>query len=234
MTPPVEPVLSRRLECVLGLLGPCQVLADVGTDHGLVPVAAVCRGLAARALAVDLREAPLAGALTLIEKSGVADRVIALRGDGLSGLEGRTVDAVVMAGMSGESMLRILERAPDVLARVTQLVLQPNQNAQLLRRWALQTGWHLRDESMLEERGQFFVTCRFAPGAGRDPAYRLPGWTEEALCSVGPRLLARRDPVACRWFERQRARVSRWVDRDARRLQPELDVWDAACAVMRP
>jgi tRNA A22 N-methylase len=143
------------------------------------------------------------------------------------------VDAVVVAGMSGESVLRILAMAPEVLAGVGQLVLQPNQNVHLLRGWALRNGWHLHDELMLEERDQFFVTCRFIPGAGPDPAYAIPGWTEDALCKVGPRLLTRKDAVASRWFERQRARVSRWVQRDASRLRPELDVWNAACDAMR-
>ena len=199
-----------------------------------MPVAAVRRGLAERAMAVDLREAPLAGARALIERSGLADRIVAAQGDGLSGLHERAVDAVVVAGMSGESVSRILEQAPEVLAGAGQLVLQPNQNVHALRSWALRNGWFLRDEHMLEERGQFFVTCGFVPGSGRDPAYSVPGWTEEALCQVGPRLLARKDAVASRWFERQRARLSRWVQRDASRLQPELDIWDAACRAMRP
>jgi tRNA A22 N-methylase/ubiquinone/menaquinone biosynthesis C-methylase UbiE len=229
MTPPVAAVLSRRLEGVLGLLRPCALLADVGTDHALLPVAAVSRGVARRAIAADLREAPLSGARAHIERMGLGARIDASRGDGLSGLQDRGVDAVVIAGMSGNSMLRILEAAPRVLASVSQLILQPNQDVHELRAWALRNGWHLRDEQMIEEGGQFFVLCAFVPGEGEDPAYSLPGWTERALCTVGPRLLARKDSVALRWFERQRARVSHWLKRDVDRLQPELEVWDAAC-----
>jgi hypothetical protein len=87
---------------------------------------------------------------------------------------------------------------------------------------------------MLLERGQFFVVCAFAPGAGEDPAYAIDGWTKEALCNIGPWFLTRKDAVALRWFERQRARVSRWIERDVNRLKPDLDVWDAACEAMRP
>jgi tRNA (adenine22-N1)-methyltransferase len=228
------PILSRRLECVLELVRPCTLLADVGTDHALLPIAAVCRDTATRALAADLREAPLWGARAHIEAAGVADRVVAVRGDGLLALEHRAVDAVVIAGLSGDSMLRMIEAAPHVLATVKQLIIQPNQNVDRLRAWALRNGWRLRDEHMLEERGQFFVVCAFAPETGVDPAYSVPGWTEEALCSVGPWFLARKDVVALRWFERQRARVSHWVKRGVSRLQPELDLWDAACRTMQP
>jgi tRNA A22 N-methylase len=226
--------LSRRLQCVLSLVHPCALLADVGTDHALLPVAAVCRGITKRALAVDRREAPLCGARTHIEQAGVADRVLALRGDGLLGVQRRGVDAVVIAGMSGDSMLRMFEAAPHGLASVGQLIIQPNQNVHELRVWALRNGWHLRDEQMVEERGQVFVVCAFAPGTGADPAYSVPGWTEEALCTVGPRFLTRKDGVALRWSERQRARVSHWVKRGVSRLEPELHVWDAACRAMRP
>jgi tRNA (adenine22-N1)-methyltransferase len=226
--------LSRRLECVLELLRPCATLVDVGTDHGLLPVAAVLRGVAKQAIAVDLREAPLAGARVHIERMGVAAQVIALKGDGLSELQQHQVEAVVIAGMSGESMLRIFEAAPQVLARVEQVIVQPNQNVHLLRAWALVNGWHLRDERMIDERGQYFVVCAFVPGAGMDPVYTVPGWTVEALFSVGPRLLQQKDEVALRWFERQRTRVAQLVKHDVERLKPELELWEAACKAKLP
>jgi tRNA (adenine22-N1)-methyltransferase len=228
------PPLSRRLEAVLGLVRPCSVLADVGTDHGLLPVAAVCRGVAQRAIATDLREAPLSGARAHIERMGVAAQVVALRADGLSGICAQAVDAVVIAGMSGTSMLRMLQVARAALVGVDQLILQPNQNVKELRAWALHSGWHLRSELLIEERGQFFVACAFAPGAGDDPAYSVSGWTEDALCHVGPWLLVRKDAVALRWFEQQRARVAHWLSRDIERLKPEFEIWDAACRAMRP
>jgi tRNA A22 N-methylase len=164
---------------------------------------------------------------------GVTDRVLALRGDGLSAIEPWAVQAVVMAGMSADSMLRLLDAAPHVLARLEQLILQANQNMERIRAWALRSGWHLRDERMLEERGRFFVVCAFARAPGEDPAYAVPGWTGAALCNVGPLLLARRDVVALRWFERQRERLSRWVERGVTRLQPELALWQAACEATR-
>lgn len=64
--------LSERLEAVVAALAPCELLADVGTDHGLVPIAAVVRGIAVRAIAADLRVAPLAGAQRTIERAGSA------------------------------------------------------------------------------------------------------------------------------------------------------------------
>jgi tRNA A22 N-methylase len=119
-----------------------------------------------------------------------------------------------------------------VLAATGQLVLQANQNADTLRAWAFDAGWHLRDEAMIEERGRSFVVCAFVPGTGRDPAYALKDWRVATLCKVGPLLLARRDPLARRFCEAQRLRLSGLVKAGATSAQAELADWHAACEFM--
>ena len=220
--------LSARFEAILQLVQPCALLADVCSDHGLVPIAAVQRGLAAHAIAADLREAPLRAALQNITAFGVAERVTIVQGDGLVPLAGRGIDAVVLAGVSASLMVRLCAAAPEVLADVGQLVVQPNSDAPALRAWARAHGWHLRDERMVEVGGRFFVVCALVPGVGDDPAYTLPGWPAIALTTIGPRLIARRDPVARRWCAAQVARLAGLVG-GARRLAPELAMWHAAC-----
>jgi tRNA (adenine22-N1)-methyltransferase len=218
---------------VLELLAPCELLADVGSDHGLLPIAAVSRGLAERALAVDLREAPLSGARRNVQRAGLEARVATLRGDGIAALAERGVDAVVMAGLSGRSIERLCRAAPTVLSQVTQLVLQPNQGADTLRAWAFEAGWHLRHEVMVEEREQTFIVCAFAPGSGSDLAYALPGWSVAALCKVGPLLLARKDATCARFCEAQRSRLSELSKAGSAEAHAELAVWQAACEFLR-
>ncbi len=225
--------LSPRLETVVQLIRPCAVLADVGTDHGLVPVAVVQRGVAQRAIAADLRPAPLLGARNHIVRSGVADRVTVMLGDGLLPLRDQHVDTVVLAGMSGRLMLQLCDAAPEVLGTLQQLVLQPNQDVPQVRAWARDHGWQLQDERMVEQRGRFFTVCSFGKSAAPDPAYEIAGWTPEALYVVGPQLLLRKDPVARKWCETQRLRLLHWVEKGVLTLQPELQGWQAACDFMR-
>ena len=224
---------SPRLDAILSLLRPCRLLADVGTDHGLVPVLAVQRGLAERAVAADLREAPLEVARRKIADANVGDRVTTLQGDGLLALEKQGVDAVVLAGMSGGLMQRLCEAAPDVLRDVKQLVIQPNKDAEVMRAWAREHGWHVRDESMLQTRGRFFVVCAFVRGSGTDPAYDLAGWTKAALLSIGPLLALRKDAVALRYCEAQRARLADLVAEGIAGYEPELAGFETACELMR-
>ncbi|MCX5746296.1 MAG: class I SAM-dependent methyltransferase [Proteobacteria bacterium] len=224
--------LSARLEAVVQLVSPCRTLADVGTDHGLVPIAVVLRGVATHAIAADLREAPLAVARRNLARARVGKRVTIVQGDGLIALRGRAVEAVTMAGISGQLMVRLLEAAPDVLAGLTQLVLQPNSEPAVVRAWARGHGWHLRDERMVEGDGRFFVVCAFVPGVGEDPAYAVAGWTDAALARIGPWLLARRDPIAARWCRAQHDRVRALVVDGAPGLAAELATWQAACALL--
>ncbi len=224
------PPLTARLETLLALLAPCRTLVDVGTDHGLIPIAAVERGIAERAVAADLRVAPLLRARQNIASAAASERVFVLRADGLSAFAEGSVDAVIMAGMSGEQMVQLCDEARQLLRGVSRLVLQPNSDASAVRAWALRQEFHLKDERMLVERGQFFVTCAFQHGAGADAAYDLPPWTPADLCLVGPQLLVRQDRTALRFFEWQCARLGALVDQRVHDRQRELDIWQAARA----
>jgi len=229
------PLASARIEAILGLLRPCRLLADVGTDHGFVPVLAVQRNLAERAIASDLREAPIQLARRHISLAELTDRVDVVLGDGLLALENRGVDAVVIAGMGGELVRNLCEAAPHVLRDVRQLVLQPNQNAECVRLWARQNGWHLREETMLERRGRFFVVTSFERGTAPDPAYAaITGWDEEVLFRVGPLLAKRRDPIALRFCEAQRDRLDELVKAGRATYAPELAGFRIACERLRP
>lgn len=224
-------LLSQRLEALRLLILPCRVLADVGSDHGLLPISAVLHGVAQRAIAADLRALPLVLARQNIARSGTEDRVIALQGDGLACLPGHDVDVVSMAGISGTTMVNLLARAPGVLTTLTQLVLQPNSDVNMVRAWAREHGWHLRDERLIEEQGRFFSICAFTPGTGSDPAYDARTDDTTAL-EVGPLLLARHDRTAQRWCQQQASRVGNLVDRGVAGLAPELARWQAACELL--
>ncbi|MEB3222898.1 MAG: tRNA (adenine(22)-N(1))-methyltransferase TrmK [Candidatus Sericytochromatia bacterium] len=104
--------MTPRLEALLALLEPCDHLVDVGTDHALVPLAAVRRGLAVRATGVDCRPAPLAAARRTLMEAG-EDRVALVLGDGLAGVPDS--EAVVMAGLGTATMIHVLAAAgaPD-------------------------------------------------------------------------------------------------------------------------
>lgn len=223
--------LSARLRAVLDGLLPCEVVIDVGTDHGLLPIAAVTAGVAQRAIAADLRPLPLAGARRAIAAAGVADRVTPLLSDGLAAVSAEqpgTPDALTMAGMSGDTMARICDARPAVVAALAQIVVQPNSGVDVFRRWASSHGWHLRSEAVIAEKGRYFQVLAFLPRPAEDPAYRHPRFTAEELFVLGPLLLAGASATTTAYFGAQVARVGALIDAGVPGFTDEYALWRRA------
>jgi tRNA (adenine22-N1)-methyltransferase len=227
-----KPTLSARLEAILSLLEPCHSLADIATDHALLPIAAVARGLCERAVAIDLREAPLVEARRNVERAGLGERIALLRGDGLLPLLSQPTEAVVIAGVSGALVVRMLEAVQSLKSGLNQLVLQPNTDLAQVRAWARKNGLHLRAERSVLVRGRFFAACAYQPGEGDDPAYRVPGFSLEQLDSVGPRLLAERSEATLRQAEAQCERLSALRQHGPHHAE-ELASWELARRFLR-
>ena len=100
------PYLDKRLKQILSEID-CNVLADVGCDHGKLSVAAVITGRAKKAYAIDISEKSLEKTSLLAKEHNLSDRVIPLCGDGLTPLK-ENVDLVVIAGMGGNEIIKIL------------------------------------------------------------------------------------------------------------------------------
>ncbi|MCB9707036.1 MAG: SAM-dependent methyltransferase [Myxococcales bacterium] len=190
------PSLSPRLAAIAELIPAGKVLADIGTDHALLPAALVIGGRIARAIACDRRPGPLAAARRTLALHGVEGQVSLRLGDGLGPLEVGEAEVVVIAGMGAESVRAILSEGAEVLRRVERLVLQPNSDVEAVRRWLVSRGWELVDERLVDDRGRFYTAVAAeAPraGAGRSrPRYGPADWR------LGPILRRRRGEV----FER--------------------------------
>ncbi len=228
------PALSRRLASLLDLVEPCQLLADVGTDHALVPAHAVLRGVAERALGVDVRSAPLRAAERTVSALAVGERVELVLGDGLVPLRGRGVDCLVLAGLSGETFIGWCEQSPSVLAGLERLVVQPNRQLREVRRWAFEAGWHLLAENVCEERGRFFVSSAFGPGVGiPDPLYERGELPPERAFELGLRLVERGGPVVVDYYEARKARLGQLVAAGRLEHGAALAATEAALKIVR-
>jgi len=155
--------LSRRLAAIAGRIPRCGTLADIGSDHALLPIHAVKAGLCRKAVAGDLHDGPLKAAMRNIAAAGLLDRIDVRKGDGLGVLAPGEADVVVIAGMGGATMTDILAAGEDRLEGTGVLLLQPNVGARDVRRWLHDHGWYLRDECVLEEDGVFYDILEAVP-----------------------------------------------------------------------
>lgn len=146
------------------MIPPGARLLDVGTDHAYLPIALLQRGVAVTAVGADVRPGPLAQARVHAAASGVLDRLDLRQGDGLRVVTPGEVNVAVLAGMGGRLMLRLLQEAPDVLARLDRLVLAPNTHVAEVRRWVWEQGLTFLAEDLVREGRHLYPILCLAPG----------------------------------------------------------------------
>lgn len=149
-------------------------MADVGTDHVLLPAYLVASGRCPRAIAVYLRPGPLAAARRNLQRYGVAARVELRQGDGLAVLLPGEAAVVVIAGLGGQTIAQILARHPQVARRARRLVLQPVRSRPALDRYLAGQGWAVFEREVAQGRKRY-------PLLVVDPGGCAPGTVGEEL-----------------------------------------------------
>jgi tRNA (adenine22-N1)-methyltransferase len=188
--------VSGRLAVLAALVPWGLPVADVGTDHGLLVRDLLAAGRVPRAVAIDISGAALERARPALLGLGAELR----RGDGLACLVPGEVATVVIAGMGGYAIRRILDGDRGVLAQVRRLVLGPHRDVTAVRAWLRDHAWDLADERLVEERGHAYVVLAAEPSSGP------PAWGEADL-AFGPLLRRRREPAFLAWLCREEARM---------------------------
>ncbi|HFE46136.1 MAG TPA: SAM-dependent methyltransferase [Nannocystis exedens] len=168
--------LSPRLAAIAALVPDGKIVADIGTDHALLPTALVVGGRIKRAIACDRRVGPLAAARRTVAHYGVEDRVSLRLGDGLETIDEGEADVVIIAGMGSESLRSILSAGLDLLPSIERLVLQPNGEVEPVRRWLVSRGWDLVDERLVEDRGRYYTVVAAEAAIGGRRHYVAADW----------------------------------------------------------
>ena len=163
----MRPLKDARLRTLLSLIEGGVILADVGTDHGKLPVAALLSGRASAAIAIDVSEASLAKARTLAAEEGVSMRCIV--GDGLHPLKEGEADVVVIAGIGAAETIKILEEAPCLFRRYLFI---PHKNPPLLRRYLKEKNARIVRDIAVKEGNHFYFVI--------EADFTLP-WEEHSL-----------------------------------------------------
>lgn len=133
----------------------CKCLADIGTDHGYIPVFLLQTGRIERAIAADVGAAPLEHARQTAERFGISERISFRLGDGLSVLTPEEAEIIVIAGMGGDTITDILAAAPWSREGAL-LLLQPMSKADTLRRWLPANGYAVYGEALVQDKGVLY------------------------------------------------------------------------------
>ena len=154
--------LSPRLNAIAEMVIPGAMLTDVGTDHGYLPVRLLLDGRIKYAIATDIRPGPLSKAQKNALENGVDLRCVLC--DGLKDVLESETDTIVIAGMGGENIAGILERALWTRNGKT-LLLQPMSRPEQLRRFLADKGYCIMEEKLVKDNGKIYsILC--AQGGG--------------------------------------------------------------------
>ena len=197
-------ILSRRLETLISFVRPGFSAADIGTDHGFVPIELVSRGICPRALAMDVRPGPLSAAREHIRERRLEDRIETRLSDGLECLLPGETDAILMAGMGGSLMLSLITAAPDKARSARRLIVSPQSEHARFREGLYRAGFLLVRETDLWEDDKYYVIMEAVPGEAKLPS--------PAELAYGPLLLAGRSPALKVLLGKELRRISRVLD----------------------
>lgn len=152
--------LSLRLTAVAQFVTKGNRLADIGTDHGYVPIYLVKCGIIPSAIAMDINKGPLERAKEHIEEYGLTDKVKTRLSDGLKKLGEGEADTVLIAGMGGNLIVKILEEGREVLKSVKELVLSPHSEIDLVRQYLVENYYEIIHENMVFDGGKYYTIIK--------------------------------------------------------------------------
>lgn len=206
-------------------------IADIGCDHGYVSIYLVEQGICPGALAMDVRPGPLACAQRNVQAHRLSDKITLRLSDGMKELVPGEAEEVVIAGMGGLLMIRILSdgMASGVMDSVRALILQPQSELYDFRKFLAENGYKIQTEKMICEDGKYYPMMRVERGTEI--------YTDEMSLTYGGHLIREKDPVLLRFLEKEEARIEQVAEQlrcgEGERIQKRLEELEKERAVCK-
>lgn len=189
--------ISNRLTTAAALVTQGYTLADVGTDHGYIPIYLLQQKKIPAAIAMDINEGPLERAKEHIALYGLQAYIQTRLSDGVAALKPGEVEAVLIAGMGGGLVMHILKDGEKVCQSAKELILQPQSEIEHVREFLREEGYTILAEDMVYEDGKFYPMMKVQ--------YQGENVEELKLSDLyGGLLLQNRHPVLKTFLEKER------------------------------
>lgn len=190
-----------------------HTIADIGTDHAYVPIHLVHQGHSPRAIAMDINRGPLKKAQNNIAIYGLGNLIETRLSNGLEKLCDDEVQTIIMAGMGGDLIVRILTEGSHALQTPKELILQPQSEWEKVRHALHQMGYRIEKEDMIEEDGKYYVAIRAIQG--------FQSYYDEFQYVFGDYLLRKRNSVLKEYLLKEKKTYTRIVQElhETERLQ---------------
>ena len=188
--------LSKRIYALVDAVNRGDSVADIGTDHGYVPMLLMKRGISPRVIMSDISEGSLAKAKETFNLCGMTDLVTDgdfRVGDGLQTIASSEVDEIIIAGLGGHTIKGILEADENKSKSFSRLILQPRKHSGVLRHYLYTHGWDITSDSLAKE-GKF--ACEIITAVPASEECRTRPYPEDDIRWKYPESLVNADPDA--------------------------------------
>src|SRR5699024_2195302 len=149
--------ISGRLKKIASYISEKSNFADIGSDHAFLSVFVCLKNPDTNGIAGEVRQGPYEAARKTVERYRMESRIKVRLGDGLTVIaEDDAIDTVVIAGMGGKLIIRILEEKPEIRKRINRFILQPNTHPEIVRAYCEDLGIPLVHESILKDQGHTY------------------------------------------------------------------------------
>lgn len=194
--------LSDRLQKIADFIEPGESVADIGTDHGFLPIALWEQGKSPHVVLSDINSGPLEKARFNINKHFPEKEFDIRIGNGIQTIGPAEVDSIVIAGMGGLLIAEILGNDLERSKSYKKLILQPRNAQSKLRAWLLENGFEIRDEVLVRERKYLCEIIVAAPDFSRqekEPSVTID--PDSIDLEISPILFAKKDPLLVEFIE---------------------------------
>lgn len=181
--------LTDRLLKIASLVDNGKRIADIGTDHGYIPVYLLNQNKIQYAILGDVNKGPLENARKEVTRNKLQDKVDLRLGSGIEVLKENEVDEIIIAGMGGMLINNLLKANEKVAHTTEKLILQPMQAPEELRMFLYQNGYKILDEHLVREEHRLYeiIVCKYE---GLEPQEIDPIYYE-----IGLKLIENNDPL---------------------------------------
>ncbi len=153
--------LSKRLQGIGNLVIPGSRVADIGCDHAYISIYLIENKISPYVIAMDINQGPINRARKNVEVYGYMDKIDLRQSDGIKEIKAGEVDTLLIAGMGGSLMLKILSEGIDIIIRdIESLILQPQSDISSVRKQLKEFGFLIVCENMIKEDGKYYPMMR--------------------------------------------------------------------------
>lgn len=188
--------LSLRLQRIADFVPEGVSVADIGTDHAHLPIWLIEQKKIKKAYAMDIGEGPLSRATQAIHRYGMDDVIETRLSDGLLELKPGEADTVVIAGMGGPLICSILEKRRDLWDSISQFILSPQSELQMVRKFLRENGLVIVREEMLVDMDKYYTVMKVVVGKSKH--------TSQIEDVYGGCLLENKDKVLWQYLQQEK------------------------------